>query len=180
MNAYLTALFLDRLKFSRYKKWPLFFYFSILIFLFFSIFICFKGILKHIRDVFITQKHLGILRLPRPWSHPITSLWSRFIYLYCACYICRCSHAHFNKIILKHRLYNHYDHYNVYNPNHWKYSIYNLTNFFNHYNLYICDIIKTMIFVIITIFLIIKILTIITLLNRWYLRRRLKMCSLLA
>ena len=38
----------------------------------------FKGILKHIRDVFITQKHLGILRLPRPWLHPITSLWSRF------------------------------------------------------------------------------------------------------
>ena len=140
-------------------------------FLFFSIFICFKGILKHIRDVFITQKHLGILRLPRPWSHPITSLWSRFIYLYCACYIYRCSHAHFNKIILQHRLYNHYDHYNVYNPNHWKYSIYNLTNFFNHYNLYICDIIKTMVFVIITIFLIIKILTIITLLNRWYLKQ---------
>ena len=79
VNTYLTALSLHRLKFSRYKKWPLFFYFLfILIFLFSSIFICFKGILKHIRDVFITQKHLGILRLPRPWSHPITSLWSSF------------------------------------------------------------------------------------------------------
>ena len=115
-------------------------------FSFFSIFICFKGILKHIRDVFITQKHLGILRLPRPWSHPITSLWSRFIYLYCACYICRCSHAHFNKIILQHRLYNHYDHYNVYNPNHWKYSIY-----------------------ILPIFLIIIISTYVILLKPWYL-----------
>ena len=72
----MTALSLHGLKFSRYKQWPQFFYsFN---FLFFSIFICFKGILKHIMDVFITQKHLGILRLPRPWSHPITSLWSSF------------------------------------------------------------------------------------------------------
>ena len=78
LNAYLTALSLHRLKFSRYKKWPLFFCFFIFNFRFFSIFICFKGILKHIRDVFITQKHLGILRLPRPWSHPITSLGSSF------------------------------------------------------------------------------------------------------
>ena len=79
LNAYLTALSLHPLKFSRYKKCLLFFlFFLILIFFFFSTFICFKGILKHIRDVFITQKHLGILRLPRPWSHPITSLWSSF------------------------------------------------------------------------------------------------------
>ena len=46
--------------------------------LFFNIFILVKGILYSARGVLITQKHLGILRLPRPWSYLISRLWSRF------------------------------------------------------------------------------------------------------
>ena len=46
--------------------------------LFFNIFIRFEGILYSARGVLITQRHLGILQLPRPWSYLISRLWSRF------------------------------------------------------------------------------------------------------
>ena len=60
------------------KKWALFFLFS-------SVFphsYSFQGHSLehhwHTRGVLITQKHRGILQLPRPWSHLITGLLSRF------------------------------------------------------------------------------------------------------